>query len=384
MASIKNLKAAKKYGPGYFIREQMDIRGWIQEELAEVLGISPKHLSSILQDKQSLSIENAKKLSTAFNTSPQYWLNLDNDYRLWLEQGQKEQTAVVEAKAIIYSRMPVRDMMKKGWISTTRNLKELIEEVKAYWEIPTLDFQFLEESVLPLCKKSEAYNQFNASYAATWFQMAKKCSAKYVVPAYNKQALEALYQNISDYTTRQNGIELFLNELNASGVKFFVLSHLEKTYLDGAAFLLDGTPVVVYTARFKRIDNFWFTVAHEIAHILKHLGEKTPFVLDNLREETTDKQEIEANTLASKQLKHTEILEFLEPFFNYLTVPKIQECAQAVNIHPAIIIGALAFNKTISFRNINLFNENVMELIPAKFVYESVMTSGGTPSKQSH
>ena len=86
MASIKNLKAAKKFGPGYFIREQMDIRGWIQEELADVLGLSTKHLSSILQDKQSLSIENARKLSSAFNTSPQYWLNLDNNYRLWLEQ----------------------------------------------------------------------------------------------------------------------------------------------------------------------------------------------------------------------------------------------------------------------------------------------------------
>ena len=52
MASIKDLRAAKKFGPGYFIKEQMEIRGWVQEELADILGISGKHLSSILLDKQ--------------------------------------------------------------------------------------------------------------------------------------------------------------------------------------------------------------------------------------------------------------------------------------------------------------------------------------------
>lgn len=372
MASIKNLKAAKKFGPGYFIREQMEIRGWVQEELADVLGISAKHLSSILQDKQSLSIENAKKLSSAFNTSPQYWLNLDNDYRLWLEQEKQEQTATVESKAIIYSRMPVRDMMKKGWLEPTRDLKVLVSEVKAYWTIPDLNFQFLEESVLPLCKKSEAYNQFNASYAATWFQMAKKYSEGINVPAYNKQALETLYKNIYSFTTKENGISLFLNDLQACGVKFFVLPHLEKTYLDGAAFLHNDNPVVVYTARYKRVDNFWFTVAHEIAHVLKHLNDKTPFVLDNFGDKTIDKQEQEANALASKHLKHPEILEFLEPFFSYLTVGKIEECSRALNIHPALIIGALAFNEKISFRNQSLFNENVLDIIPEQFIHQSV------------
>lgn len=375
MVSIRSLKAAKKFGPGYFIREQMEIRGWVQEELAEVLGISLKHLSSILQDKQALSIENAKKLASAFNTSPQYWLNLDNDYRLWLEQGKREQTAIVETKALIYSCMPVRDMMKKGWLPPTRDLNELTDSVKTFWEVSSLDFNFLDESVLPLCKKSEAYNQFNASYAATWFQMAKKFSSHYEVPAYNKQALETLYENVSAFTTRANGIELFIKELNDCGVKFFVLPHLEKTYLDGAAFLLDGTPVIVYTARYKRIDNFWFTVAHEIAHVLKHLDDKIPFVLDNLREQTTDKQEQEANALASKRLKHHEILEYLEPSLNYLTVGKIEKCSKAIQIHPAIIIGALAFNKKISFRNQSLFNENVLELIPVHFIHQSLLAA---------
>ena len=375
MKAIIDLKAAKKFGPGYFIREQMDIRGWKQEELAEVLSLSTKHLSSILQDKQSLSIENARKLSSAFNISPQYWLNLDNDYRLWLEQKKKTSTSVVETKSMIYSRMPVRDMMKKGWIKQTRDVNELTKEVKEFWGIQELDFEFLEKSILPLYKKSEAYNQFNASYAATWFQMARRYSTHFEVPAFNKQDLGKLYISISDYTTCPNGIELFINELNACGVKFFVLPHLEKTYLDGAAFLMDSNPVIVYTARYKRIDNFWFTMAHEIAHVLKHLNAKTPFVIDNFREPVSDKNEEEANKLATKHLKHNEILTFLEPHFNYLSVGKIEECSATINIHPAIIIGALAFNEKISFRNQSLFNDNVLELIPDKVIHQSLLAA---------
>ncbi|MBK8884528.1 MAG: helix-turn-helix domain-containing protein [Bacteroidales bacterium] len=114
MASIKDFKAARKLGPGYFIREQMEIRGWVQEELADILGISVKHLSSILQDKQSLSIDIAKRLSKVFaGTSPHYWLHIDNDYSLWLEHGGNEEIDSLSAKALIYSRMPIRDMFKR-------------------------------------------------------------------------------------------------------------------------------------------------------------------------------------------------------------------------------------------------------------------------------
>ena len=88
MAQINKLRAAKKFDTGYSIREQMEVRGWVQRELAEKLGISHKHLNSILLDKQPLTTDIARLLSKAFSTSPQYWLNIDNDYRLWFEQDQ--------------------------------------------------------------------------------------------------------------------------------------------------------------------------------------------------------------------------------------------------------------------------------------------------------
>jgi HTH-type transcriptional regulator/antitoxin HigA len=164
-----------------------------------------------------------------------------------------------------------------------------------------------------------------------------------------------------------NGVNVFIEELANVGVIFFVLPHLQKTYLDGAAFFQGKNPVIVYTARFKRIDNFWFTIAHEIAHILLHLNEDNPFVLDNLRYGDLNNLEIEANELASHRLKHPEISEYLNPYLGYLSSSKVEECAATYNVHPAIVIGKLAYDKTISYTNQSLFNENVLDIINPQF-----------------
>ena len=86
MTLTTNLRAAKKFGPGYFIKEQMEYRHWTQEDLSEITGLSLKHVNKIVQDKQPLTLEVAKLLGEIFNTSPQYWLNLDTSYRLWLTE----------------------------------------------------------------------------------------------------------------------------------------------------------------------------------------------------------------------------------------------------------------------------------------------------------
>jgi len=124
----------------------------------------------------------------------------------------------------------------------------------------------------------------------------------------------------------------------------------------------------VYTARYKRIDNFWFTVAHEVAHILKHLSDDCPFVLDDLKRGDLDKLEKEANQLASKWLKHAEAISWIkEHGGTYITQNTVLQCAEDVGVHPSIVIGAMAHAKMVSHRNLHLFSANALESIPKAF-----------------
>jgi len=364
MVDTTQIRAAKKFGPGYFIREEMELREWTQEDLADVIGITPKHLNAILREKQPLTIEIARLLGEVFNTSAQYWINIDTAYRLWREQEKTEKEVAADIRGMIFERMPINDMIKKGWLLHYEGLDELKEQVMKFWGMKSLDFSHHDASLLPcLTRKSEAYNQYNASYALTWYRKACLVAETKRLRPYDPHKLKALYEDLHSFTVLDGGTNKFLIELNETGVIFFVLPHLSKTYLDGAAFFSGSNPVIVYTGRYKRIDNFWFTVAHEIAHIIKHIDEKTPFILDNFSNKERSRIEDEANELAGRMLKHHQITAFLEPYRTYLSTLKIEECALKLKIHPSIIIGKLAHDRKVSYKNQKLYNENVLELI---------------------
>jgi len=364
MDAINKLRPARNLGPGYFIREQMEYRNWSQEDLSEVMSITPKHLNKIIQDKQAITLDMAKILAEVFETSPQYWLNLDANYRIWLHSEKSEREIQAEIKSKIYERMPIRDMIHKKWIPDFTDFNEFKCNVLTFWGIQEFDFEAWDRKTLTLlARKSEIINQYTAAYTYTWYHKALQTASKYQVGKYDKELLATLFDKLHLYTIQENGCNLFLQKLNEAGVIFFVLPHLQKTYLDGASFYANDKPVIVYTARYKRIDNFWFTIAHEIAHILNHLKNPDTFFIDNFKEEELNELEQEANYLASMQLKYPEIKAFLTPKLNYLTQQAILECSEMFNVHPAIIIGKLAHDKTISYANQNLYNENVLDRI---------------------
>jgi HTH-type transcriptional regulator / antitoxin HigA len=76
-----NLKPARNFGPGYFIREQMEYRNWNLENLSDALSIAIEPLNKILYNEQAITPDIAKVLAVVFENSPQYWLNLDANYR---------------------------------------------------------------------------------------------------------------------------------------------------------------------------------------------------------------------------------------------------------------------------------------------------------------
>ena len=355
-------------GPGEFIQEELESRNWRQEDLAEILGISLKSVNKLIKNKQSISVETARLLSKAFGQSPQYWMNLDTNYRLRL-QAESPKEREVEIRSEIYKHMPVKEMVKKRWIAPSATIDGLIDTVKRFWEIPSPDFFFLEKKPALNFRKSEAFDGYNNYYALAWFRMAQQCAKAYQLRQYDKEALEILAKNLYRYTTEENGIETFLRELNKVGVKFFVLSHLPKTYIDGASFFDGSNPVIVYTARHDRTDNFWFTIAHEIAHVLLHLKKADDFFIDSLDDLSTRKEEA-ANRFAETMLKANEILEYFSPFRKYISRDRVVKYAKEIETSPAIVVSVLQHNEILLRRNLNEFKYKVSELVPGEYLVE--------------
>lgn len=64
------------------LREYLEPMGLTQKQLANHLGIPVQRVNEIVKGKRGISPDTAWLLSEAFNTSPQYWLNLQSMYDL--------------------------------------------------------------------------------------------------------------------------------------------------------------------------------------------------------------------------------------------------------------------------------------------------------------
>ena len=359
---LKKLKPFYNPAPADFLKEQLEVRGWTQEDLADVLGLSIQTVNKLLKNKTSITIDVAKSLGKAFSQSPQYWLNLDNLYRLHLREDTKADEAVA-IRSKLYALLPINEMAKRRWINKG---DDLIDSVIQFFRCKRIE-DVLESDITGLVfKKSEIFeNRFDPNAASCWFQMAKNVSETIDMPVYDAQKLSALSDRLYTYTPNSN-ISDFLNDLSSCGVRFFVLPHLPKTYTDGAAFYLGANPTLVYTARHKRLDNFWFVIAHEIGHILRHLSPKMWYIIEN---NAINQMEQEANEEAARMLQHEEILSALGRT-DYLTSPQIIDAAKEIGVHPCIAVGALSRIKETYYKRLQEFNEDIMTLIPDKYQVE--------------
>ena len=90
----------RNLGPGYSIKRNMEACGWNQKDLSEILGISEKHVSGLINNKKPITLRMARLLAHTFSGSPRFWMNLDTNYRLRLEETVEEKKT--DGRASVY------------------------------------------------------------------------------------------------------------------------------------------------------------------------------------------------------------------------------------------------------------------------------------------
>jgi antitoxin HigA-1 len=69
---------------GVILREEfLEPYHLTQEALADAMGVSRTFVNELVNDRRGITVDRAIMLAKAFNTSPQFWLNLYMDSQLW-------------------------------------------------------------------------------------------------------------------------------------------------------------------------------------------------------------------------------------------------------------------------------------------------------------
>ncbi len=129
--------------------------------------------------------------------------------------------------------------------------------------------------------------------------------------------------------------------LSKHGIVLITEPQFPQTYIDGAALILpSGHPVIALTLRYDRLDNFWFTLLHELVHIARHVTDDDEYFDDLDSDDQGDPQEKEADEVASEALIPSEV--WKDSGAKATRSPQaIERLAAALSIHPAIIAGRI-------------------------------------------
>jgi HTH-type transcriptional regulator / antitoxin HigA len=248
---------------------------------------------------------------------------------------------------IDWSRFPFREMRKRGWFS---------EGVSKDAKKESLLREFFEQAghsapaSLVLCRAScirtgrEMDSYALAAWTARVASQARRRSPRshYQPQSINAASLRELVQ-LSVFDDAPNRARQFLADL---GIVMVVERHLPGTYLDGATIITKGTyPIVGLTLRYDRIDNFWFTLMHELAHVALHIDSDTAYFFDNLDVDSAsglDSQENEADELARDLLIPGNA--WNGSLASQSPSPKTARLlAGELGIHPAIVAGRMCY-----------------------------------------
>jgi HTH-type transcriptional regulator/antitoxin HigA len=98
--------ATEVFPAGDYLREELEARGWTQAHLARVLGRPVRLVNDLIHARRGITRKTAEGLATAFDTSPELWLNLEGACR---RTPAGKAVGGVAKRAKLYARAPVRE-----------------------------------------------------------------------------------------------------------------------------------------------------------------------------------------------------------------------------------------------------------------------------------
>ena len=262
------LTPARNVAPGMIVRRELDARGWTQEDLARIMDRPVQVISEIVSAKKQITPETAMGLAAAFGTSAEMWLQMEAKHRLRLAQEKTELTDV-ERRSRVYSILPVKELVRRGWIEECQEVDELENQVTRFLGIDSLD----ELPPLKLAARRTVTRDPDPRAVIAWIRRVEVLAASQEVGTFEPRRLGEVADQLVDLSRQDDGLVQVGSILRDAGIGFVLVQHLPRTFFDGAVIWVGGTPVVALTLRHDRLDSFWSTLMHEVAHlVLGHEG----------------------------------------------------------------------------------------------------------------
>ncbi len=324
--------------PGATIKEQLEDRNMTQKEFAKRMDMSEKHISRLINGEVSLTPELSVRLEMVLGIPAGFWNNLESIYREKLAKVKAENE--MDDDLELLKKIPYKHMADNSWVENTNNRTERVVNTRKFFEVSNL--ALINKPMIRKIACRRLGDGETSDYALlAWAQEAKLQARNIDTAPVN---IQKLVNNLPEIRrmTRKDPSEFNdnLHEILAEcGIALVLLPHIDGSYLHGATFY-DGKKIVMgLTTRGRDADKFWFSLFHELGHIiLGHIG----------NDEITDDDEKAANEFAANKLIPLDEFEKFTSEKDF-SIESITKFSDRIEIDQGIVIGRLQKEYYIPF-----------------------------------
>jgi HTH-type transcriptional regulator/antitoxin HigA len=301
---------------------------------SDVLGIERKTLQRILsQEHQKIDILTLLKIG--------YFLNISIDELIKISVASmtvEEIKELEQAKksTFILENFDLEGLKKIGFIQDKFNFEEIEQKILSFFGITSI-YDYQRE--LGLILFSQTKRNINDKMREFWLKSIDTAFKTIANPhEYKPELLRQLLEKIPAYSQNEEfGLITVIKALYMVGVTVLVQPYPTNTQIKGATLLIKKKPCIVLTDYNKRYDTLWFSLIHELYHVLYdydvllkanyHLtGENDLFLIEE-----------NANRFARELLLSSEKTQYV---YKIINVPfMVEKFARKCSIHTSIIYG---------------------------------------------
>lgn len=328
--------------PGETIEEILEMRGISQAELAARTGVSAAYISSIISGKKNISSKFAMSLEYALGVSKSFWLNLQANYDAELLEFNAEQTITEEEKKAYHSLAEVVKYLKESKaLAPDPSIEEGILSLRKILQVSNLDN--LKELAPQGAFRIASGVMIDPFVLGAWLRLTQISGETHTITTvFSKEQIPDLITEIKRAMSLPgHDLQKELAKILAQyGIQFSVMHNFRGAPVHGyISQKKDGSYQMTLTIRGAYADIFWFSLFHELGHIVNGDITKGNKFIDGLNS-ADDERERNADAFARDAL--------LEPksYSTFLAVQdfsygSISRYATTQGVKPYIVIGRL-------------------------------------------
>lgn len=336
--------------PGEIIADMLTERGITQAELAKRTGVSRAFISDVINGKKNISASFAMALEYALEVPRSFWLNLQANYDAKILAAD-EVDSITDDERSTYQELGeiIAHLRKLGKLPASRKMDDMILALRKTLCVSNLENlrHFSPAGAFRLSEK----DQVNKAVLGAWLQMCRLASNEgQLETTFDPLKLDALIADIKGVMCNPalNPQEALPPVLREYGISFSIVKNFKGAPVHGYISASgEGTYHMVLTIRRAWADIFWFSLCHELGHIVNGDVNRAGYFMD-LDESTGSSRERLADRRAADMLLDPAAYSaFIQK--KDFSIASITEFAGTQSVPPFIVIGRLQKEEYIPY-----------------------------------